>query len=169
VPKKRHRTETGYEGGGRSQRHDGYRPVWNVSKEETAKKRIPYRSERENPAELISNSLVHDVPHGVVLVEVGRALRNVDVGGNDATSTRTSEELMGDVDKVVKGSRVSAGCTTTRRTLEMVETTTWLATRTPHTTSRSGHDDVREREVVGEEDLWKAYESREATKELSAR
>lgn len=112
-----------------------------------------YGSKRKNTADLVSNSLVHDVPDSVVLVEVGRTLRNVDAGRNDTAGSRTSEELVSDVDEVVKGSRVSAGCSTTSGTLKMVEATTRLATRTPHTTSGSGHDDVREWEVAEEEDF----------------
>ena len=113
-------------------------------KEHTARRGIPYGSERENPAELVSNILVHDVPHSVVLVEVSRTLRNVDVGRDNAASGRTGDELVSNVDQVVKSSRVSAVYGAASGTLEVVKTTTWLTTGSPHTTIGSRHDNVRE-------------------------
>ena len=113
-------------------------------KEYTARRGVLYGSERENPAELVSNILVHDVPHSVVLVEVDRTLRNVDVGRDNAASSRTGNELVSNVNQVVKSSRVSAVHRAASRTLEVVETTTWLTTRSPHTAIGSRHDNVRE-------------------------
>jgi hypothetical protein len=111
--------------------------------EESTTRAVLYRSECKNPEELASHSRVQDVLHSVVLVEVGRTLRNVDVGWNDASRTGTGKEPMSDIDKVVTSSQVSAVNATTRRNLEMVKTTSWLSTRTPHTATRSGHDNVR--------------------------
>jgi hypothetical protein len=48
--------------------------------EELITRAVLYRSKCKNPEELTSHSRVQDVPHSVVLVEVGRTLRNVNVG-----------------------------------------------------------------------------------------
>ena len=66
-------------------------------KEYTARRGVLYRSERENPAELVSNILVYDVPHSIVLVEVGRTLRNVDVRQDNAASGCTGNKLVSNV------------------------------------------------------------------------
>ena len=79
-----------------------------------------------------------------MLVEVGRTLRNVDVGRDNAASSRTGDELVSNVDQVVKSSGVSAVYRAASGTLEVVKTTTWLTTRSLHTTIGSRHDNVRE-------------------------
>jgi hypothetical protein len=78
-----------------------------------------------------------------VLVEVGRTLRNVDVGWNDASRTGMGKELISNINKVVTSSQVSAVNATTRRNLEIVKTTSWLSTRTLHTATRSRHDNIQ--------------------------
>ena len=66
-------------------------------KEYTARRGVLYRSERENPAELVSNILVHNVLYSVVLVEVNRTLRNVNVRQDNAASSCTGNELVSNV------------------------------------------------------------------------
>jgi len=106
-----------------------------------------YRSKREDAAKLISNSQVQDVPDSVVLVEVGRTLGDADVDWNDTTRRRTSQQLVCNSSKMVGRLGKSASRETTSRSLEMVHTTTLLATRTPHTTVDISHDNVRTKEV----------------------
>jgi hypothetical protein len=81
-----------------------------------------------------------------VLVKVGRTLRNVDVDWDYATRSRTSKELVRNIVQVDEGIVVSAGCGTTSRTLKVVKATARLATRTPHTTSWTGHDSCSRKE-----------------------
>ena len=59
-----------------------------------------------------------------MLVKVSRALQNVNIKRNNASSAYISKELVGNVNKVVKGSRISATYTTTSRTLKIVKATT---------------------------------------------
>jgi hypothetical protein len=67
-----------------------------------------YRSKRKDTTELVSYSSVQDVLDCVLLLEVGRTKRNVDVDRDNAIRTRTSEKLMGKITKVVKSICISA-------------------------------------------------------------
>ena len=66
-------------------------------KEHTTRRGILYRSKRKNPAELISNILVYNVPHSIVLVKVNRTLRNVNIRQDNAASSRTGDKLVSNV------------------------------------------------------------------------
>jgi hypothetical protein len=120
---------------------------------------LTYRSKRKNAPELISHSSVQNVPDCVVLVEVGRTKRNVDVDRDYATRARTSKELVSNIAEMIEGSCMSTVGRTTVGSLQMVHTTTLLTTRTPDTTIGSGHDGVREREAVKKEDFRKRTKS----------
>jgi hypothetical protein len=66
---------------------------------------------------------------------------------------------MSDVGEEIERSSMSTVGTSASGALEMVETTTWLTSRTPHTTSRTRHDVVREGRVSGQEVNRKSYEN----------
>lgn len=109
--------------------------------------RRSYGSKREDAAKLICNSQIQDVPDSVVLAEVGRTLGDADVYWNDTTSRRTSQQLVCNSSKMVGRLSKSTSRKTTSGSLEMVHTTTRLATRTPHTTVDISHNSVRTKEV----------------------
>jgi hypothetical protein len=67
-----------------------------------------YRSERKDTTELVSYSSVQDVPDCVLLLEVSRTKRNINVDRDNAIRTCTSEKLIGKITKVVKSIYMSA-------------------------------------------------------------
>jgi hypothetical protein len=67
-----------------------------------------YRSKHKDTTELISHSSVQDILDCVLLLEVGRTKRNVNIDRDDAIRTRISEKLIGKITKVVKSICISA-------------------------------------------------------------
>ena len=65
--------------------------------EYTIRRGVLYRSKRENLVELVSNILAYNVLHSIVLVEVSRTLRNVNIRQDNAASSCTGDELVSNV------------------------------------------------------------------------
>jgi hypothetical protein len=67
-----------------------------------------YRSKRKDTTELVSYSSVQDVLDCVLLLEVGRTKRNVNVNRDNAIRTCMSKKLIGKITKVVESICISA-------------------------------------------------------------
>jgi hypothetical protein len=78
----------------------------------------------------------------------------VNIGWNDATGCRTSEQLVRESVELVEGVRVGAGCGTASSKLQGVHATALLATRTPDASRRvrhiaRGEEDCRKESLDG--------------------